>query len=38
MQKTKGNIELDNKIMQLISAFSYEKKKIFIFFFRMQAV
>lgn len=32
MQKTKGNIELDNKIMQLISAFSYEKKKIFIFF------
>lgn len=32
MKKTKSDTELDNEIMQLISTFSYERQKAFIFF------
>ncbi|ETS10875.1 hypothetical protein Q654_00023 [Bartonella henselae JK 50] len=32
MKITKDDMELDNKIIQLISTFSYERKKAFIFF------
>lgn len=32
MKMIKSSPELDNKIMQLISTFSYEKKRAFIFF------
>lgn len=32
MKMIKSSPKLDNKIMQLISTFSYEKKRAFIFF------